>query len=51
MIYGGKAEVDYKISDALTLSAGAGRLFSRGGAQPWTVHAGLKIPLTTFHGE
>lgn len=50
LIWGGKAELDYKLSDRLTLSAGAGKWYSRGGAQPWTLHGAVKIPFTTLHG-
>lgn len=51
LIWGGKAELDYKLNDNFTLSAGAGRWYSRGGARPWTLHGGVKIPFTTFHGN
>lgn len=48
---GGKIEIDYRVSDNLSLSLGAGRWLSRGTARPWTLHAGVKIPFTTFHAN
>lgn len=51
LIWGGKAEFDYKLTDALTVSAGVGKWFSLGGAQPVTLHGAVKIPFTTFHAN
>jgi hypothetical protein len=49
LIYGAKAELDYKLNDRFTLTGGVGKWYSLGGAQPITLHAGVKIPFTTFH--
>jgi hypothetical protein len=49
LMYGAKAELDYKLNDNFTLSGGAGKWFSLGGAQPVTLHGAVKIPFTTFH--
>jgi hypothetical protein len=49
LMYGAKGELDYKLNDHLTLSAGAGKWYSIGGAQPFTLHAAVKIPFTTYH--
>jgi hypothetical protein len=51
LVYGAKAELDYKLTDQFTLSAGAGKWFSLGGAQPITLHGAVKIPFTTFHAN
>ncbi|GKY87291.1 hypothetical protein STA1M1_11600 [Sinisalibacter aestuarii] len=51
LIYGAKAELDYKVSDSFTLSGGVGKWYSLGGAQPVTLHGAVKIPFTTFHAD
>ncbi len=49
LIGGGKLELDYRLNDGLTLSVGAGKWYSLGSASPWTLHGGVKIPLTSYH--
>ncbi|MEJ1999014.1 MAG: hypothetical protein P8X76_12940 [Maritimibacter sp.] len=49
VIGGGRVELDYKLTDNLSLSAGVGKWVSKGGAAPITLHAGIKIPFTSYH--
>ena len=51
LIWGAKAELDYKLTDNLALSAGAGKWWSLGGASPITLHGAVKIPFTSFHAN
>lgn len=51
LIWGGKAELDYRLSDNLALTGGVGKWWSLGGAQPITLHGGIKIPFTSFHAN
>lgn len=51
VIWGGKAELDYKLNDSFTLSAGVGKWYSLGTAAPLTLHGAVKIPFTTFHAN
>ncbi len=48
---GGRVELDYALNDNLALSVGVGKWVSIGGAAPVTLHAGVKIPLTSFHAN
>lgn len=51
LIWGGKAELDYRLNDRFALSAGVGKWYSLGGARPVTLHGAVKIPFTSFHAE
>ncbi len=46
---GARMELDYALSERLKLSGGIGVMQSRGGADPVTLHLGIKAPFTTFH--
>jgi len=48
---GGKVELDYKVHENLSISAGVGKWVSHGTAAPWTLHGAIKIPLTSFHAN
>lgn len=49
IIGGARAELDYAVQPDLYLSLGAGKFQSSGKASPWTLHAGIKVPFTSYH--
>lgn len=51
LIGGGRVEIDYAINESVAISGGVGMITSLrdGGAEPVTLHIGLKTAFTTFH--
>jgi hypothetical protein len=51
LVGGARVEMDYHLTDTLSLSAGVGALRSLrdGGARPVTFHLGIKTAFTTYH--
>lgn len=51
LVGGGRVELDYRVTDTVSLSAGVGtqRSLRGGGAQPTTFHLGFKAKFNTYH--
>ncbi len=49
LVAGGKLELDYSLRKNLKVSFGAGKMLSKGGAKPVSLHIGLKIPFTSYN--
>ena len=51
LLWGYKFELDYSLSDAVSLTLGAGHIetLQAGGMHPETLNIGLKFPFTTLH--
>ncbi len=51
LVGGGRVELDYRVTDTVSLSAGVGtqRSLRGGGAKPTTFHLGFKAKFNTYH--
>lgn len=50
-IVGGRLELDYRLAGGSRLYVGAGQFASQGSARPVTLHAGLRVPFSTWTGR